>query len=117
MREISEGNKKYALNRDKAITRDFPEYEKFDTGTVEYRTARICNAPGDQTIEVLDKVYEGKLGDVLEVYVGLLLEKKKDTFWHDFLRPFRFDCKRMSYDRDYIIKQLQRALNGSMVRW
>jgi hypothetical protein len=118
-REITEEDKAFTLNRstDRAVAKHFPEYLRFCTGKVEWRKHRIVNVADQPEIDALDEVMEGGLGDIVETYVNLMLEKRDAGTFMGGLRNF-FNFKRQSYDRDYILGKLKTALNDNFtLRW
>jgi len=100
---------------DHAIAKDFPEFQKFFTGEVDYIKANIVNAD-NQKIDVLHEFKQGELGDVIEVYFKLMLEEQAErTLWGKIKSLFKF--KRMPWDRKYLLSSLKKALNSITLRW
>lgn len=103
-------NRKAMDKFERNIAEDFPEYLAFMTGKDELRKARIVNAPGEQFIDQFEEVKEGKFGEVLDLYIKLKFEELNESW---LKRKFTTRW----INRDYIIKQLRRALNSTIIKW
>jgi len=100
------------------IAKEFPEYQQFFTGEVDQIRSRIENVIGDQSIEVLEEKMSGNLGDMIDVYFDLKQELKfKKSFWGRCWYAFAFSFKRQTYDIEYLLSNLKRALNHLRANW
>lgn len=113
---------KYVDEVERGIAKDFPEYQKFFTGKPELRQGVIVNSIGRQKIDTVEEMKVGGLGDMLDVYTTLTVEARHERtlagkFICTFLRPFTFNFKRMSYDRNYLLTKLRKALNTIKLKW
>jgi hypothetical protein len=123
MREITEAEKSHFVDSsfDRMVSRSFPSYMKFFTKQFEFRKMRVVNIPGSQEIEKIEEIKQGGLGDVIEVYTELLIDRYRDMTFIGWLRRF-FSRATLTggsnaMDRDYLIAQLRRALNAQNVTW
>jgi hypothetical protein len=97
------------------ISKDFPEYQKFFTGKVEFRKAQIVNVNPYQTIDVVEEIKGGGVGDIIETYVNLVREEK--SFWRNVKEVIFGLNKRHSINRMHLIADLKKALNIMKVNW
>jgi len=117
---ITDEMKKHCLDHstERMVSKNFPEYHKFLTGKVEFRKAKIVNMNPVQTIDVVEEIKEGGLGDLLTVYVNLLQEEKdSNSFWGQVKANFLGVGKRFTWDRQYLIEDLKKALNRITTTW
>jgi hypothetical protein len=116
---ITEDMRRHCLDHstERRLSKDFPEYYKFLTGRVEQRKAKIINVNPVQTIDVIEEIKEGGLGDIIETYMNLVLEEKAfNSFWGQ-IKTHVFGYKRYRPDRQYFIEDLKKALNMISLKW
>ena len=114
---ITDEQKQYVLEHSttRHIAKEFPEYQQFFTSEVETIQAKIENAIGDQRIDVLEEKMNGRLGEVIDLYIELKHELKfKKSFFGNALT---FSFKRQTYDIEYLLSNLKRALNHISFNW
>lgn len=66
--------------------------------------------------ETRGEIKEGKVGDVLSMYINLKIEDYKDKTLIGRIKKY-FGIHRMYYDREYLIKQIERGLNTMLLKW
>ena len=93
---ITDEQKQYVLEHSttRHIAKEFPEYQQFFTSEVETIQAKIENAIGDQRIDVELKFKKSFFGNALT-----------------------FSFKRQTYDIEYLLSNLKRALNHISFNW
>ena len=73
--EVSEKTKSEFIENsfERYIAKNFPEYSKFFTENVDYRDFIIVNSSNKKT-QILEELKQGKLGDVIDLYLKLKQE-------------------------------------------